>query len=304
MSRAYEESVTPRSHKVVVGESGVEIRVLDWGGSGPLALFHHANGFCAATWGLVAERLLPRWRVLAVDARGHGNSACPEGHAAYDWNELTRDWLSVSRWAMGEVGQSKVDLVVGNSLGGAVSLLAAAEQPTWYRRLVLLDPVVVSATARSNGDGTGGVMPRSGDAPPLAIAEQARRRRQIWPSRRAAAEAWRDKPMFKDWEPRAFELYLDYGLRDRDDGTVELSCSGDVEAAIFEHTGCADVMGAARLVSVPTWVVRAGRGYFPTAMFEELCGHLEAGRFFELDAGHLMPMEAPGLVAELLLSQL
>ncbi len=293
----------PRSHRVAVGESGVEIHVLDWGGDGPLALLHHANGFCAATWGLVAERLTPRWRVLAVDARGHGDSSRPQGDAAYDWHELTRDWLAVSRWALRLVDQPMLDLVVGNSLGGAVSILAAAEQPKLYRRLVLLDPVVVPAGAGRTEKSADAPLPTSGEGPPLAIAEQARRRRQIWPSRMAAAEAWRDKPMFANWEARAFEFYLEHGLRDREDGRVELSCSGDVEAAIFEHTGGADVMGAARAVSAPTWVVRAGRGYFPTEMFENLCQCLEAGRFLELDAGHLMPMEAPGLVADLLLSQ-
>lgn len=290
----------PESHRVEVADGELEISVLDWGGDGPLALLHHANGFCAATWGLVAERLTPRWRVLAIDARGHGDSSRPAEDAAYDWHELKRDWLTVSRWALDRVGDSVVDLVVGNSLGGAVALLAAAERPEWYQRLVLLDPVVVPAGA---GRGAAGARPLA-EAPPLAIAEQARRRRQVWPSRIAAADAWRDKPMFADWEPCAFELYLEYGLRDREDGQVELSCSGDVEAAIFEHTGCADVMGAARSVPAPTWVVRAGRGYFPTAMFEELCQHLEAGQYVELDAGHLMPMEAPGLVADLLLSRL
>ena len=296
--------MTPQSHRVAVGESGVEIRVLDWGGDGPLALLHHANGFCAATWGLVAARLTPRWRVLAVDVRGHGDSSRPPGDAAYDWQELTRDWLAVSRWALRRFDQSTFDLVVGNSLGGAVSLLAAAERPEWYRRLVLLDPVVVPAGAGLSEKVAAAPQPASGEAmPPLAIAEQARRRRQIWPSRIAAAEAWRDKPMFANWEARAFEFYLEHGLRDREDGRVELSCSGRVEAAIFEHTGRADVMGAARSVSAPTWVVRAGRGYFPTVMFENLCQDLEAGRFLELDAGHLMPMETPGLVADLLLSQ-
>ena len=106
--------------------------------------------------------------------------------------------------------------------------------------------------------------------------------------------------MFADWHPRAFESYLSHGLRDREDGRVELACSGEVEAAIFEHTGGVDVMAAALGVAAPTWVVRAGRGYLPADLFEELCRHLPAGRYLELDGGHLLPMEAPDRVAELL----
>lgn len=288
--------MTPRAHRVVVGESGVSIRVLDWGGDGPLALLHHANGFCAATWALVAERIAPQFRVLAIDARGHGESSRPEGDAAYHWSELARDWLAVTHFALDLCGRSEVDLVVGNSLGGAVALLAAAERPTWYRRLVLLDPVTAPSRAGPS-DARAAIEP-----PPLTIAEQARKRRQIWPSRAAAAAAWRDKPTFAGWQPRAFELYLEHGLRDRDDGEVELSCPGAVEAAIFANTGCVDVLAAAEAVRVPTWVVRAGRGYFPVAMFEALCQRLPVSQFLELDAGHLVPMEAPELTAELLLT--
>jgi len=285
---------SPRSHRVSVGQGGVEIQVLEWGDDGPLALLHHANGFCAATWGVVAERLRPHWRVIAIDARGHGNSSRPQGNAAYQWRELTRDWLAVTRWALHSAKRSAVDLVVGNSLGGAVALLAAAERPDWYRRLVLLDPV---ALPRRLFGGHGGDSP-----PPLPMAAQARQRCQVWPSRAAAGDAWRDKPMFADWHPRAFESYLSHGLRDREDGRVELACSGEIEAAIFEHTGGVDVMAAAMGVAAPTWVVRAGRGYLPAELFEELCRHLPAGRYLELDGGHLLPMEAPDRVAELLLS--
>lgn len=297
--------VQPESHRIDLANSESTIHILDWGGEGPLALLHHANGFCAATWSLVAQSLTSRWRVLAIDARGHGDSSRPAGDAAYDWHEFKRDWLAVSEWALDRIGGSAIDLVVGNSFGGAVALLAAAERPELYRRLVLLDPVVVPARADENADGSSvaGPLRKSAEASPSPIALQARRRRQVWPTRTAAAEAWRDKPMFAGWEPRAFELYLEHGLRDREDGHVELACSGDVEAAIFEHTGCADVLGAARSVTAPTWVVRAAKGYFPTPMFEALCEQLEFGQFLELDAGHLMPMEAPELVADLLLSQ-
>ena len=56
---------------------GVELSVLDFGGSGPVALCAHANGFCAYLWQPVAERLRGEIRVLAYDARGHGDSSAP-----------------------------------------------------------------------------------------------------------------------------------------------------------------------------------------------------------------------------------
>ena len=49
------------------GDGNIEIAGLDWGGEGPLALLHHANGFCAATWTLVAQGLTGSHRVVAID---------------------------------------------------------------------------------------------------------------------------------------------------------------------------------------------------------------------------------------------
>jgi len=39
-----------RRRKLALRDSAIEIALLDWGGEGPLALLHHANGFCAAAW--------------------------------------------------------------------------------------------------------------------------------------------------------------------------------------------------------------------------------------------------------------
>src|SRR5690606_14772791 len=71
--------------RLALAERGVEIALLDWGGDGPLVLMHHANGFCAGTLGLVAEALVPAFRVIGMDARGHGDSTKPEEPEAYSW---------------------------------------------------------------------------------------------------------------------------------------------------------------------------------------------------------------------------
>ena len=52
----------------------------------PLALLHHANGFCGGMWALVVEALGDDFHCLALDARGHGDSSKPEADAAYAWS--------------------------------------------------------------------------------------------------------------------------------------------------------------------------------------------------------------------------
>ena len=65
--------------------------VQDWGGEGPLALLHHANGFCSALWAGVAERLRGRFRVIAMDARGQGDSSQPPPGEPCTWEGLCDD---------------------------------------------------------------------------------------------------------------------------------------------------------------------------------------------------------------------
>jgi pimeloyl-ACP methyl ester carboxylesterase len=106
--------------------------------------------------------------------------------------------------------------------------------------------------------------------------------------------------MFSTWQPEAFELYLQEGFRDREDGTVELKCNPLVEATIFETAGSLDTFEFAPRVRAPILLIRAGQGYFPPVIFEHQARLFPDCTYKVVDAGHLLPMEAPDLVLELL----
>jgi pimeloyl-ACP methyl ester carboxylesterase len=129
----------------------------------------------------------------------------------------------------------------------------------------------------------------------------ARRRRQVWPSREVAFDAWRTKAMFSGWAPGVLDLYVAEGLRDRDDGQVELKCRGDVEASVFDATGALDLYEVAGRIQAPTLLLRAGRGNFPMVVFEALADLVPDVRLLELDIDHLMPMHDSPELAEVLL---
>ena len=265
---------------------GVALAILDWGGDGPLALLHHANGFCAAVWAPVAEGLGGRFRVVAVDARGHGDSSKPEGADAYHWAHFGGDLAELASSLRAEMGPVAVGL--GHSFGGTAAILAAAQHPELFERLVLVDPVVfpwpvgqVDPERRARG---------------ASMAEGARRRRHVFPDREAARASWRDRDTFAGWDERAFELYLAEGFADRPGGGVELKCPGEVEAAIFEFGTSVDAMAEARKLRMPTLVLWARRGNFPRATFEALVRGMRDGRLQDAETGHFVPMEDPDLV--------
>jgi pimeloyl-ACP methyl ester carboxylesterase len=51
-------------------------------------------------------------------------------------------------------------------------------------------------------------------APHKAFARLSTTRRDVWPSRNAAAEKFRASKFYQQWDPRVLEKWIEYGLRD------------------------------------------------------------------------------------------
>jgi pimeloyl-ACP methyl ester carboxylesterase len=272
--------------------SGLEIALLDWGGDGPLVLMHHANGFCAGTLGLVAGRLVPDYRVIGMDARGHGDSGRPEGPDAYRWARFAEDFLGVAERLAAERPDGRVAVALGHSFGGTAALGAAARKPELFGRLVLVDPVLPTADALSAR-----LDPRRAERL-HRLVEGAHKRRSRWPSRAAAREHFASRSLFAGWLPEALDLYVEHGLREGADGEVELKCPGEIEAAIFATSGGIDVADLARRAKVPATILWAVRGDFSRPLYERVFGEMADARIVDADCGHLIPMERPELVVE------
>jgi pimeloyl-ACP methyl ester carboxylesterase len=265
---------------------GVEIALLDWGGDGPLALLHHATGFCKGVWAPVAEALRGHFRVIAMDARGHGDSSQPGGAGAYAWREFARDLEAVAEALAAQHG--RVALGMGHSFGGTAMLGASRARPELFERLVLVDPVVPPPAATAPPEAT---------ARPNALAEGARRRRTVWASRAEARALWGRRSVFSTWRPEVLDLYALDGLRELPEGGVTLKCPSAVEAAIFELGRELDVLEMTAAHPTPALWIRAGQGNFPAAWCQSLAGRMRACAYLDLPVGHLVVMERPDVVA-------
>ncbi|MCU1437286.1 MAG: alpha/beta hydrolase [Naasia sp.] len=103
---------------------------------GPRALLVHGLGSDARGWWRVGEHLAQLgWHTTAVDLRGHGAAPRTDG---YTVPEYASDLLGVWPGAPGQPW----DAVIAHSLGASASIAAAVAEPTWTRRLVLIDPVL------------------------------------------------------------------------------------------------------------------------------------------------------------------
>ena len=277
---------------------GLTISGLDWGGDRPIALLHHANGFCAATLAPLAQWLKPHYRVIAIDARGHGDSGQPLLPEGVRWERFADDLASVARQLLDETGRERIDYGIGSSFGGTSMAIAEARHLRTFARIAMLDPPVRPNEAWLQKMGLDPAAAFEGSG----LAEQAKKRRAVWPSREAVRHAWQDKPTFQSWMPEAFEIYLNESFRDLPDGSVALKCPPAVEAAVFEASAVHfNMYDAVTAVACPALLVHARQGHFPPVFHETFAGRFPNGVHLAVDAGHLMPLEAPARCAELLL---
>lgn len=117
----------------VNGADGLSIHLLEWSREGVPLLLVHGFGNEAHIWDEFAPVVAPYYRTLAVDLRGHGDSA-HDPELRYDYASHVRDLEAVA--AALEIERL---VLVGHSLGGRISMLFAAAHPERMAGLVIVD---------------------------------------------------------------------------------------------------------------------------------------------------------------------
>jgi pimeloyl-ACP methyl ester carboxylesterase len=269
----------------VPGPDGVSIAVHDFGGTGPTLLFAHATGMHGWMWHSVAEHLIGRARCVALDLRGHGDSAFPEPYD-FRWAGFGRDVLA----AVAAIGADDV-IGVGHSMGGAALVLAELAEPGMFRELFLYEPAL-------------GIEPD-----PDALAGQrlmagiAARRRATFASRADALANYARKAPTAHYQAAVLYDYVEHGFADRPDGAdgadeVGLKCRPEIEAGIYEHSHMPGV--AERITELKcrlTFAVGGMTDGYHHAAVASL-SRAAGGRVVRMDGvDHFGPMRQPAALA-------
>lgn len=265
----------------VIAADGVAIASYDFGGDGPDLLLAHATGFHAHTWLPVVDHLRARFRCVAFDERGHGDSgtAVEEG---FDWHHMAEDVLAV----VDALGLSR-PCGVGHSSGGALLLLAEEARPGTFSSLYCFEPIVA---------------PVDDDPPPgedNPMPARARRRREMFASRGDALSHLGGRSAFAAFDSAALRAYVDHGFDDMDDGTVRLKCRAEHEARVYEQGLSHRAYRSLGLVRCPVTLACGEHTdtVGPVAL-ERLAARLPEARIEVIGGvGHLGPMEDPEAVA-------
>ena len=250
----------------------IELRAWEWRGGAPATLLLHGIGNYARYWDFFADAVAGRLRLIATDARGHGESGKPtNGYAPQDFIAdaiAVLDALAIER-----------ALVVGHSMGGTHAIRLAAAHPERVERLVVVD---------------------AGPEPMPEGSERARRLSLERPERFADADEAiaylrRTSPGYSE------EVYANRmrWLFRENTGDVVWRSSRHALASIMAGAGRGDLWDALREILCPVLLVRGTRSNVLSAdVAQRMIKALKDGRLIELDAGHNVALDRPKELAD------
>jgi pimeloyl-ACP methyl ester carboxylesterase len=274
----------PVPHLNLISANHQQLAVWDWPGEDPPFLFAHATGFHGRCWDRIIQEF-PGRHSMALDSRGHGRSSRPDPPCL--WRDFGRDLAAVA-----EHLNVRSAIGIGHSMGGHLTVQAAALRPETYGALLLLDPTI---------------LPRQYYGTERPDAGFTLRRRDVWSSPAEMFDRFRDRPPFARWQPGILRDYCDYGLLPNGSEYV-LACPPSIEASIYwnSNTHESNIYPDIARIGQPVVVMRAGTvripgvfdlGASPTAV--DLASNFARSRDTVLpECSHYIPMERPDRVIE------
>ena len=251
-----------------------------------MIVFSHANSYSASTY----RQLFEGWRsagheVAAVEHFGHDEGFPVDRR----WRGMTQQLIAL----IDSLPQPRLWLV-GHSMGGYLSLLAAGQRPQRVRGIILLDsPVVYGWKSKLIS-----VVKAVGQMPRVSPAAIAVKRRDRWHDLGEVHSHFAAKPMFARWHPEVLKDYIHLGTEqdpaDRTGSARRLKFRPEIEAEIYSTV-------PHRLVPYlrlhppggPVAFVAGTRSREVRQVGLAATHRITQGRISWLEGSHLFPFERP-----------
>lgn len=185
-------------------------------------------------------------------------------------------------------------ILVGHSMGGMLSLMAAKLRPDLVRCVVLLDAPVVAGWRAFLWRLTKPL----GIDKKVSPARFSERRRNHWPDAEAAYRHYASKPPFTAWPQEVLRDYVNHGLVSHPEGGVTLRFTRETETAVY--CGLPHTLGSLvrRTFPVPVGFIGGSESVECRQAGMRATRRLVGRHFTLVPGGHLFPMESPALAAK------
>ncbi len=247
-------------------------------------VFSHANSFPASTYKVLFKSLRARgFTVKAVEKFGH-DARYPVSN---NWPHVVQQLVDFVEPLVEKAGAPV--WLAGHSLGGFLSVMAAARRPDLARGVVLIDSPLVGGW-RSSALGVMKSTQLFGSLSPGAVSKQ---RRNTWPSVEAAYAHFRDKKAFAQWDDQVLLDYVTYGTQE-EDGKRVLGFDRAIETQFYNTVpDNLERLLARHPLKCPVTFIGGRSSMEMKQVGMALTDKITKGRTMMLDGSHLFPMEKP-----------
>ena len=249
-----------------------------------LLIFSHANSFPASTYKVLFKSLRSRgYTVKAVEKFGHD----PRYPVSNNWPRVVQQLVDYVQPQVDKTGEPA--WLVGHSLGGFLSLMAAARQPQLAKGVLLIDSPLLGGW-RSTALGVMKTTQLVGSISPGAVS---RKRRNQWPSVDEAFAHFRHKKAFAHWDEQVLWDYVNHCTLDQDGARV-LAFDRDIETAFYNTLpDNLDRLLARHPLKCPVAFLGGRDSVEMKQVGMTMTDQVTKGRTMMLDGSHLFPMEKP-----------
>ena len=247
-------------------------------------IFSHANSFPASTYRVLFDHLQTRgFAVKSIDKFGHD----PRYPVSNNWKDMAQHVADFAQM-QAEAAGGPVWLV-GHSLGGFLSLMAAAKKPGLAKGVLLIDAPILGGW-RSMALGVIKGTQLVGSLSPAAVSHK---RRNSWPSLEAAYEHFKHKRAFAKWDDAVLRDYIAHGTVDHE-GKRVLAFDREIESKIYNTIpDNLDRLLKRHPLKCPVSFIGGRQSWEMKRVGMGMTEKVTRGRIIMLDGTHLFPMEKP-----------
>ena len=279
------------------------MKQFEFGGTGQPLHFLHANGYPPECYKPLFELLQKEYRVFGMLLRPLWDDAKPE--EINNWHPLSDDLLRfLSDHEPFDLAQDKSGSVIGlgHSIGAVVTLRAALRDPSRFRALILIDPVLFVPSFMLNWH-IFRILGLGERFHPLI--KGAKKRRTTFDNLETVFRGYRSRNIFRYMSDENLKAYIEGITRPKTDGGYELVYSSEWEAQVY-RTGMHDfdILRDLPKLEVPTLIIRGAE----TDTFFESAARLVKRKQPKVKvetlpkSTHLLPLERPKEVFEIIQS--
>ncbi len=263
------------------------IPFIDFGGSGEVLHFAHANGYPPETYKQLIDSLKTNHHVISMYQRPLWPDS--DYNDLNSWHQLADDMIIFF-----DEHKFKDVVGIGHSMGAVVSALAAQKRPDLFRKLVLIEPVLFPRLMTTVNK----LLSPSFCKKVVPICKIALGRTDRWKDQQEVFDSYRRKKVFSKMPDESIWDWIRGGTVAHEEGGITLKFTKEWESHIYATVTYA--IDAVTKAEVPVYILKGETtDVISDRLWQKLHHILGAEHLKEYkDTTHLLPLEKANEVAE------